>query len=64
MEEGKRVNNVRSSERDLTRAAFIFREHGRQKPFFSKSSINRWTLFGLTSCHVSVTRGVLKTKTP
>ena len=55
MEEGKRVNNVRSSERDLTRAAFIFREHERQKPLFSKSSIDRWTLFGLTSCHASVT---------
>ena len=55
MEEGKRVNNVRSSEHDLTRAAFIFREHERQKLLFSKSSIDRWTLFGLTSCHASVT---------
>ena len=54
MEEGKRVNNVRSSERDLTCAAFIFGEHERQKPLFSKSSIVRWTLFGLTSCHASV----------
>ena len=27
-----RVNNVRSSEHDLTRAFFIFREHERQKP--------------------------------
>ena len=56
MEEGKGVNNVRSSERDLTRAAFIFREHERQKPLFSESSINR-SIDGLslTSCHASVT---------
>ena len=43
MKEGKRVNNVRSSESDLTHAAFIFREHERQKPLFSESSIDRWT---------------------
>ena len=43
MKEGKRVNNVRSSESDLTHAALIFREHERQKPLFSESSIDRWT---------------------
>ena len=32
MTASRRLDNVRSSEHDLTRAIFIFREHVRQKP--------------------------------